>query len=252
MIRRIGISKFLTAMLVMLFSGPNAAAGIAAETRWADPSLVKLDIEFPGDGYHANWELFRCDCGDLLVRSELNVPGEVVTGELLLVAGRAVLSRGFGQYKAEAAASLDAAALMMQLTLRLLERSEPAGPSRITQSRNVELEDTINHINLDTGTAVGGFQAPWSISGSISAAGETQRRFDLRFSFTASAEGEVQKASMRLSGLADFADSDFPIDGSESLQDWGIDWRNENDASAGPAGQAETLDELREVIRNTP
>lgn len=252
MIRRIGISSFLAAMLVMLLPGPNAAAGITAETRWADPSLVKLDVEFPGDGYHANWELFRCDCGDLLVRSELNVPGEVVTGELLLVGGRAVLSQGFGQYKAEAAASLDAAALMMQLTLRLLERSEPGGPSRVTHSRNVELEDTINHINLDTGTAVGGFQAPWSISGSIAAAGETQRRFDLRFGFTAGAPGEVQKASMRLSGVADFAESDFPIDGSASLGGWGIDWRNENDAAARPAGQAETLDELREVIRNNP
>ena len=72
-----------------------AAAEITAATRWADPTRVKLDVEFPGDGYHADWELYRCACGDLLVHSELNVPGDVEKGETLLVAGRAVLSRGF-------------------------------------------------------------------------------------------------------------------------------------------------------------
>ena len=107
-------------------------ADLPAETRWADPSSVQLNIEFPGDGYHASWELFRCGCGDLLVRAELNVPGEVETGDLLFVEGQAVLTRGFGKYKAEAASSLDAAALMMQLALRLLERSEPGGPARIS------------------------------------------------------------------------------------------------------------------------
>ena len=78
-----------------------------------------------------------------------------------------MLTRGFGKYKAEAAGSLDAAALMMQLALRLLERSEPGGPSRITGPVEVDLLDEINHINLDTGSAEGGFRAPWSIAGSF-------------------------------------------------------------------------------------
>ena len=53
----------------------------------------------------------------------------------------------------------------------------------------MDLLDEINHINLDTGSAAGGFQAPWSIAGTISAPGETQRKFDLRFTFTAGAPG---------------------------------------------------------------
>ena len=107
-------------LVFMLAISTTLQAELPAETRWADPSNVQLDVEFPGDGYHATWELFRCDCGDLLVHAELNVPGEVETGDLLLVQRKAVLTRGFGKYKAEAAGSLDAAALMMQLALRLL------------------------------------------------------------------------------------------------------------------------------------
>ena len=233
-------------LIFMMIIPATLWAQLPAETRWADPSSVQLNVEFPGDGYHATWDLFRCDCGDLLVHAELNVPGEVETGDLLLVQGKAVLTRGFGKYKAEAAASLDASALMMQLALRLLERSEPAGPSKITGPFEVDLLDEINHIHLDTGSAEGGFRAPWSIAGNISAEGETRRRFDLRFTFSAGAPGEVQQVSMRLHGLAEYAETDFPVPGSSMIGDWDLAWRNENDAVPGTA---ETLDELRALIR---
>lgn len=242
----------LAAILLCLMISSPAVSAIDKETRWADPSKVDLSVEFPGDGYHADWDLFRCGCGDLLVTSELSVPGETVKGDLVLVEGRAVLSRGFGNYQDEAAASLDAAALMMQLTLRLLERSEPAGPSAIIAERDIEVEDTINHINLDTGTAVGGFRAPWSISGKIVPAGETLRRFDLQFSFTVGAPGAVQETSMRLKGLADFAETEFPIDSSENLEGWKLDWRDPDDGAAAAASEAKTLDQLRALIRETP
>ena len=242
----------LLAILVSLMMFSPAFAAISKDIRWADPSKVDLSVEFPGDGYHADWEVFRCDCGDLLVASELSVPDETVIGDLLLVEGRAVLSRGFGKYEAEGAASLDAAALMMQLTLRLLERSEPAGPSAISTERDIEVEDTINHINLVTGTAVGGFRAPWSISGKIVPAGETLRRFDLRFSFSVGAPGAAQETSMRLKGLADYTETEFPLKGSDSLEGWKLDWRNPDDGAAAVAGEAKTLDQLRALIRETP
>jgi hypothetical protein len=234
-------------LLVFMLVIPAALqAELPPETRWADPSSVQLNIEFPGDGYHASWDLFRCDCGDLLVRAELNMPGEVESGELLLVGGRAVLTRGFGKYKAEAASSLDAAALMMQLALRLLERSESGGPSRVTAPIEVDLLDEINHINLDTGSAEGGFKAPWSIKGNISATSDTRRKFDLNFTFSVGVPGEIQQATMRLNGQAEYAATDFPVPGSSTLADWDLTWRNEND---GVAGKAKTLDELRALIK---
>lgn len=231
---------------LMVIAGSVSAAALPAETRWADPSNVQLNIEFPGNGYHASWELYRCACGDLLVRAELAVPEEVVHGELLLVKGRAVLSKGFGKYKAEAAASLDAAALMMQLALRLLERSEPGGPAKIETPVEVDLLDEINNIFLDTGYAEGGFQAPWSVAGTIVAKSATLRKFDLSFTFSVGAPGAVQQGTMRLFGDAEFAATDFPVPGSSSIGDWHLDWRDENDAVAVTAL---TLDQLRAQLQ---
>ena len=170
---------------------------------------------------------------------------EVASGDLLLVGGQAVLTRGFGKYRAQAAESLDAAALMMQLALRLLERSEPGGPSVITGPVDVDLLEEINHIHLDTGSAVGGFQAPWAIAGSITPAGETRRKFDLKFTFSTGAPAEVQKATMRLYGVAEFADTTFPVPGTSELSNWNLSWRDQNNAVQG---EAETLDELRALI----
>ena len=232
-----------------LLAATSASAEITAETRWADPSRADLSVEFPGEGYHANWELFRCACGDLLVHSELSAPDAVDQGETLLLEGRAVLSRGFGEHQEELGSSLDAPALMFQLALRLLERSEPGGPGRITEPTEVDVLDEINQIYLETDSAIGGFHAPWSVKGSIAPAGADQRRFDLRFEFTVGAGSEVQQGAMRLKGLADFSGADFPLPGSGSLDDWTLTWRDEQDPARAAATGAKTLDELRAAIR---
>jgi len=228
---------------------PVARAEISPGTRWADPSHVKLGVEFPGDGYHADWELFRCECGDLLVRSELNMPGEVEAGETLLVGGRAVLSRGFAS-EPELGSSLDAPALMMQLALRLLERAEPGGPAKITEARAIEVLEETSPIELESYSAVGGFKAPWALKASIEPVGEARRRFDLHFEFTVGAGSEVQRGNMRLKGVADFAALEFPLAGSASLEKWSLTWRGEDESEELRAAKPETLDELRALLRN--
>jgi hypothetical protein len=233
----------------LLFIAASAAAEITAGTRWADPSRVDLSVEFPGEGYHANWELFRCDCGDLLVHSELSAPDAVDRGETLLLQGRAVLSRGFGEHQEELGSSLDAPALMMQLALRLLERSVPGGPARVTEPADVDVVDEINQIHLESYSAVGGFHAPWSVQGSIAPAGPDQRRFDLRFAFSVGAGSDAQQGAMRLKGVADFAGGDFPLPGSGSLDGWALTWRDAQDPARAAATGAQTLDELRAAIR---
>jgi len=226
-----------------------APAELPPQTRWADPSSVRLDVEFPGNGYHATWDLHRCDCGDLLVLSELSIPGQTETGETLLVEGRVILSRGFGQRQAELGASLDAPALMMQLALRLLERSSPAGPSAIKEAVEVAVNDDISPIHLDSGGAEGSFVAPWSLQGSIQPVGATQRRFDLQFRFSTGNPGEDLVGSMRLSGLADYAASEFPLPPSMPVQDWQFHWRDEADPAASKVQSDSTLEELRSQIR---
>jgi hypothetical protein len=227
----------------------DARADISPDTRWADPAHVKLGVDFPGDGYHADWELFRCECGDLLVRSELNMPGEVEAGETLLVGGRAVLSRGFAS-EPELGSSLDAPALMMQLALRLLERAEPGGPAEITEAREIEVLEETSPIELESYSAVGGFKAPWALKASIAPVGDSRRRFDLHFEFSVGAGSEAQRGSMRLKGVADFAALEFPLAGSTGLDDWSLTWRAEDESAELKAAKPESLDALRSLIRD--
>jgi len=202
----------------------QAVAELPPETRWADPSSVRLDVGFPGNGYHASWVMFRCQCGDLLIRWELNIPGETEKGETLLVNRRVVLSRGFGEHQEELGSSLDAPALMMQTALLLLDRSAPEGPSAISENTEVDTEDKINPIHVDSGTAAGSYMAPWLVKGTIRPASETRRKFDLNFTFSTGNPGEELAGNMRLSGLAEYSDGEFPQPPSTPLEGWQLFW----------------------------
>ena len=237
-------------VLGAVLSSSTFAAGLAADVQWKDPSSVRLEVDFPGDGYHASWQLFRCACGDLLVRAELSEPGEVVHGDILLVSNRAVLSTGYDE-GAEELLSFDAPALMMQLALRLLERSEPKGPAAVTKKQKADVTDEINYINLDSGSAAGGFPAPWSVQGSLSPEGETKRRFDLKFTFnTGGAAGTAeQQGEMRLSGVAEYAPGEFPVADDLELKDWLLNWRDPQDPASSKANGVKTLGELRALLK---
>jgi hypothetical protein len=242
--------RFVTIGALALLALPLAAARADIEpvTRWNDPTRVTLNVEFPGDGYHASWDLYRCACGDLLVHSELDAPDETERGETLLVGGRAVLYRGFAGREAEYGASLDAPALMMQLAAQLLERLEPAGPARITEKTELAVTEETQHIDLDTGTASGAFQAPWTVTGMIAPDGPDARRFDLRLEFSVRTGDGVQQAAMRLTGRADYARTAFPVAGDEPLERWTLTWRESTDPARPRAADAATLDDLRALL----
>jgi hypothetical protein len=231
-------------------TGQVMAEPLSAKVQWKDPSSVRLEVDFPGNGYHASWQLFRCECGDLLIRSELNVPGEVVHGDILLVENRAVLMKGHEESSADQI-SFDAPALMMQLALRLLERAEPVGPSAIEKHREVDVVDDVNYISLDSGEAAGGFPAPWSVKGSITPITDSQRQFDFTFTFnTGGAAGtKEQEGQMRLVGVAEYAASVFPLDANLLLSDWDLSWRDENDVASLVVDQEVTLAELRRLLK---
>ncbi len=243
-------SLVMLAVWLLLACAPAWPEELPASAQWKDPSSVRLEVDFPGDGYHASWELFRCACGDLLVHSELNAPGQVVRGEIVLVANRAVLMRGYDPANAQEI-SFDAPGLMMQLALRLLERTAPEGPGSISKKTDVAMEDKVNFINLDTGAAAGTFPAPWSVSGSIWPQNDTERRFDLRFKFVAADPngGDAQEGEMRLSGIAQYATGEFPLAPGTELSGWDLSWRDEQDAAIPEAEKIATLEQLRALLK---
>ncbi|MDH3903469.1 MAG: hypothetical protein OES90_09635, partial [Xanthomonadales bacterium] len=88
---------WLTGLIVLLAGMQSAFAQIEESTLWRDAVVTELDADFGGTGFHARWWFHRCDCGDLQVKVEQVAPDDILTGELLMVDGQVLLSRGFKQ-----------------------------------------------------------------------------------------------------------------------------------------------------------
>jgi len=54
---------------------------------------------------------------------------------------------------------------------------------------------------------------------------------------------------MRLSGLAEYADTQFPLGPSSALEGWLVSWKDKADPAVGAEKSASTLEELRMGIR---
>jgi hypothetical protein len=138
---------------------------------------------------------------------------------------------------------------MMQTALLLLERLVPAGPSSINESTAVALEDRVNPVHVDSGTAAGSYMVPWAVTGTIGPASATRWKFDLDFAFSTGVPGEELAGKMRLTGLADYAAGEFPQPPSTTLDGWKLYWLDEKDPAAEGAPDQATLADLRTWIK---
>ena len=118
----------LTVVVFLLSGSQDIAAQVDKATLWQDAAATELDVDFGGTGFHARWKFKRCDCGDLSVQVEQIAPDEVLTGELLMVDGKVLLSQGFTQQGDDIEPLIQAPSLMLQLAYAMLSHSQPGGP----------------------------------------------------------------------------------------------------------------------------
>ncbi len=79
-------------------------------------------------GFHARWRFHRCECGDLQVMVEQVAPDDMLTGELLMVDGQVLLSKGFEQQGDDIEPLIQAPSLMLQLAYRVVEPQSAQRP----------------------------------------------------------------------------------------------------------------------------
>jgi len=236
--------------LIMLVAGPQTAnAQIKEGTLWRDAVVTELDVDF-GAGFHARWRSHRCDCGDLQVMVEQVAPDDMLTGELLMVDGQVLLSKGFVQQGEDIEPLIQAPSLMLQLAYSMLNRSQPEGPAAVSGKQKWRDTEKNLDFHLDTGLATGVFGAPWSVKGKGWVTDQDHIRFDLVFQFTSSAPGQPdEKGSITFSGDLDFSKQDFPYSESSSFEGWRVQWISHNELKAKPAEEGLTLKKLRQMAR---
>jgi len=238
------VSRFLHTALLSCLALPVAAQEIPAGTAWHDAAVTLLDVDFADTGYHARWEYFQCECGDVLIRLEQSSPDGVQTGELVLVGGRAIAARGRVAQGADLELMMQAPTLMLQLAFGLLRRAIPGGPAVVTAEREFRVEEPEISVEIDTGVAVGSFAAPWSVTGKAWPSSPARRRFDLVFRFSGPQPG-APDGQFSITGGQEYGGDSYPLSDETPLDGWKLQWISGESAEAEdpPAGQ--TLGGLR-------
>ena len=250
--RLVSLASYLLAGFVMLLTGlTTATAQVEKGTLWRDAVVTELDVDFGSSGFHARWRYFHCACGDLLVEVEQIAPDGIVTGELLMVGGQVLLSRGFEQQVEDIEPLIQAPSLMLQLASGLLTHAQPEGPFSVAERQVWEKTENTIDFKLDTGLATGIFAAPWDIKGSGWKADSGNRRFELLFRFT-NPKPDLAEAtdSITFSGDLDFQKQDFPYPESTDLEGWRIQWVSLNERESKPVSRSFILKFLREQLQD--
>jgi hypothetical protein len=239
----------LLLVLLLLLGVQTANAEVDKNTLWRDAVVTVLDVDFTGTGFHARWQYHRCHCGDLLVKVEQTAPDGILTGELIMVGGQVLLSRGFEGQSGGITSLMQAPILMLQLTDAILNRSEPNGPNVVGAKQNWDVEEDKTSFNLNTGFATGTFAAPWRVDGSGWRTESGHRRFELSFEFTIpSVDDSGETSSIGFTGDLDFRKQGFPYPESTILDGWKIQYFALGEKESKPVSDGLTLKKLREEL----
>lgn len=221
--------------------------GIAPTTRWHEPYVTLLDVNFADTGFQARWEYFHCGCGDILVRLEQTAPDGVLTGELLLVGGRALAARGMVSLSPDLEPMLEAPSVMMQLAFTLLEITMPKGPAWLAERQGLATASRETDLEVESALATGSFAAPWQVTGEAWPSGQGQRRFDLTFEFANPApEAAGGRTAFTFTGGQDYRRDDFPLAAETPMEGWKVQWISKGETVAREAEAGVTLQDLRE------
>jgi hypothetical protein len=241
------LAALIAPLAVTAVSGPARAETIEPTTRWHEPYVTLLDVNFVNTGFQARWEYFHCGCGDILVRLEQTAPDGVLTGEMLLIGGRALAARGMVSLSSDLEPMLQAPSVMMQLAFTLLEITMPKGPAWLVERQGLATASRDNDLEIDSTLATGSFAAPWQVTGEAWPSGDGQRRFDLTFEFAnPSPEAAGGRTTFTFTGGQDYRRDDFPLAPETPMAGWKLQWISRGETSPAEVEDGLTLQDLRD------
>lgn len=244
-----GLTRLFAIPVLLLIALAPAYAQIEKSTMWRDAVVTDINVDFGGTGFQANYHYQQCQCGDLLVQVEQDAPDSIETGDLLMVEGQTLLSRGFEGQDASISQLLQAPLLMRQLLDALLNRSQPKGPYAVEDKQKWQDKEPKVDFNLNTGFASATFPAPWSVTGTAWKTADDHRRFELTFEFVAPTEESPETTSyITFSGNLDFQQEDFPLPETTVLDGWKIQYFAAGEDESRPVTAGMTLKALRDEL----
>ncbi len=220
-----------------------------ADSAWYSPTRVTLRAQEQGTSAVMIYEISGNQ--DLKITMNTTENGKQQTGEIMLINGQRqwMLAKNLPLEKGYEIDALDVPVLSLKLVLELLRAAVPGGPSQIKEKTTFNVHEEIRSIAVNTASASGGLEAPWSLQATIEPTAADQSSFELtaKHMETMHVSGTWQKEATPLA----FSD-EMPLDGWQILGIGPIKTTNGNETILDYGAQIsnkhpKTLGELRKV-----
>ncbi|REK06279.1 MAG: hypothetical protein DWQ36_13785 [Acidobacteria bacterium] len=189
------------------------------DSPWARSDSASVRLQEEGSADFTLWEFAFGGGEDLLLNVQSKQGHELTRGSILLVSGRAMLTKDLALEKGFEIDALDVPVLMYQLVVSLLAQAVPEGPEELVASRVVDVAEVERAIRIGTQSASGGFSPPWSVEGEVESTGSSQFEYSLTFTYSI---GPGETAGMHLSGSWSRRPEGSSLEDSLDIQGWSL------------------------------
>ena len=227
--------------LLALFLAAALPTLALASASWAlDDITVSQSV--PGEPGSATTRFEVAANGDARIAIEQREGTTHISGTILLIAGRWMLTQGFAASSGKEIESLDLAALNSQLVIVLLTAALPDGPPAPGKPQHVRVAEKNNPIRIATASTSTEYHAPWTAVGTVTVpSADVAANYQL--SFTYSDRGISR--TIDFAGNAGHARSPLDLPDSMKLAGWKLSRLPQSLESSLAAAQPDAAGEKR-------
>ncbi|HEY2397187.1 MAG TPA: hypothetical protein VGH81_14585 [Rudaea sp.] len=185
--------RLLLSVTLGLIAGRAALAcedSSSVTAAWFKVNHAIIEMSEPGSRDKQTYSFDLAKNGDLRLMSTTTTQAKVTQGALMLISG-ALLIRDLSVTRGEEIDAIDAPAIVLQLTNKLLAEATKKTPEKLKGKYVVDVKEEFRPICAATMSAEAEYLAPWSIAGDVEATAPGVLDYRLTHSF--SAEGETHK-----------------------------------------------------------
>ena len=144
---------------------PGLEAECVGESPWY--AANRLEIRFAGVDGEATWLFELASGSEYRITLDENFFGEPVRGVVMVLGGQVMISKGLALEPGSETDSLDAAVLVQQLTLKLLQQVFPQGRAQVQGIENFRVTRQHLYLTAATSRASAEFAPPWTVTGNV-------------------------------------------------------------------------------------
>ena len=144
---------------------PGAEEACTGGSDWYAANRLRLHLESGEDV--ADWLFEIAGGGEYRITLDQNIAGERQSGTLIVLGGQVMITSGMELEPGSETGSLDAAALVQQLALKLLQHAYPQGRGQVLGVEAFRVRREHLYIDAATSRASAEFAPPWMVTGQI-------------------------------------------------------------------------------------